>query len=670
MTPNDYFAKALLWEQQGQIAEAVGAYVTAGRYWHSTGQIPLAGQAYTRSLNLNPTQAGIWSNLGLIYQQLQQFPDALACYQRALQLEADLPDSWNNLGTLQQSLGYLEPAMIAYQQCLRCQPEYWQAHLNLGVIYQYTQQHQQALRHYQQALALNPSQAIIYRKMGYLLYQHQRWDEALACYQQGLQQAGPDPDLLYHLAQTLKYHGQPEQAQVYYEQLWQVQPTQSWRRLQSQLYCPPWFKNQAEQQQWEQHLADLLAQTPPLKLVEHLAEFDEHKVETLGRLVYHGNHVRPLKEAYAHCFIAPTVIPRTSATHRPIKLGFLVTAGHHQIFLHFCQGLIEHLSLSDFLITVICTADQQPWLAQRLHRPGLAWLVLPLTFAAMIPAIAQAQLDILYFWEVGTDQYNAFLPYFHLAKVQCTSWGSVATTGNAQIDYFISSTVLEIPQAQDHYSEKLVCLSRLPAWYSPPPSPPHHSRQHFGLPEQVPLYVCPQNLFKFHPDFDASLAALLTALPESQLLVFEGFHTDWGIQLRQRWQQIMAESFPRIIFLPRLDYLDYLSVLTLCQGMLDPFYFSGCQTSYEALGLGVPIVTLPGASAHSRFTAGMYQQMNWTELVADAASDYLDLALKLGTAVDWNQHCRQQILSHKDALFADQAAIHELGEVFNGWLTA
>lgn len=670
MTPDDYFAQALLCEQQGQTAEAVDAYISAGLQWHATGNLPLAGQAYTRSLNLNPTQAGIWSNLGLIYQQLQQSPEALTCYQRALQLEPDLPDGWNNLGTLQQAQGNLEQAAIAYHQCLRCQSNYWQSHLNLGVIYQHIQQHQQAFEHYQQALALNPAEAMIYRKMGYLLYQQQQWDEALACYQQGLQQAGQDPDLLYHLAQTLKYHDQPQQAQVYYEQLWQVQPTQAWRRLQSQLYCPPWFKSQTEQQQWEQRLTVLLAQTPPLKLADHLAEFDEHKVETLGRLVYHGNNVRPLKEAYTHCFIAPTKEPRTSPVEGPIKLGFLVTAGHHQIFLHFCQGLIEHLSPSDFTITLICAADQQPWLAQHLHREELNWLVLPLTFAAMIPAIAQAQLDILYFWEVGTDQFNTFLPYFRLARVQCTSWGSVATTGNDAIDYFISSTHIESPNAQEHYSEKLVCLSHLPACYQPPPQPPQYSRTQFDLPEHDPLYVCPQNLFKFHPDFDAALAALLTALPESHLLVFEGFHTDWGKQLRQRWQQVMSDAFKRIIFLPRLDYLNYLSVLTLCQGMLDPFYFGGCQTSYEALGLGVPIVTLPGASARSQFTAGMYRQMGWTELVAQDASGYLNLAIKLGTELDWNRECRERILSHKDALFHDQTAVNELADEFKGWFAA
>jgi hypothetical protein len=34
-----------------------------------------------------------------------------------------------------------------------------------------------------------------------------------------------------------------------------------------------------------------------------------------------------------------------------------------------------------------------------------------------------ARFDLIYFWEVGTDSTNHFLPFLRPAPVQCTGWG-------------------------------------------------------------------------------------------------------------------------------------------------------------------------------------------------------------------------------------------------------
>jgi predicted O-linked N-acetylglucosamine transferase (SPINDLY family) len=63
--------------------------------------------------------------------------------------------------------------------------------------------------------------------------------------------------------------------------------------------------------------------------------------------------------------------------------------------------------------------------------------------------------------------------------------------------------------------------------------------------------------------------------------------------------------------------------------MLDPFPFGGGHTSYEALALGLPVVTLPGRFLRGRLTHGMYQQMGYSDLEAQSIDDYVRLALRL-----------------------------------------
>ena len=93
---------------------------------------------------------------------------------------------------------------------------------------------------------------------------------------------------------------------------------------------------------------------------------------------------------------------------------------------------------------------------------------LPNRFAAAVEMLRAAEFDLLYFWEVGTDATNYFLPLARAAPVQCTSWGWPVTSGMDEIDYFISSDMIEPAGAEAHYSEQLVRLRRLPLYYARP----------------------------------------------------------------------------------------------------------------------------------------------------------------------------------------------------------
>src|SRR5262249_52558125 len=71
-------------------------------------------------------------------------------------------------------------------------------------------------------------------------------------------------------------------------------------------------------------------------------------------------------------------------------------------------------------------------------------------------SIAAARLDVLFYPEIGMDPATYFLAFARLAPVQCTTLGHPVTTGIATVDYFLSSEALELPEADAHYTEKLV----------------------------------------------------------------------------------------------------------------------------------------------------------------------------------------------------------------------
>ena len=80
--------------------------------------------------------------------------------------------------------------------------------------------------------------------------------------------------------------------------------------------------------------------------------------------------------------------------------------------------------------------------------------VLPKPFEEKIDSLLKKKLDILFYPDIGMSTELYYLTFLKLAKRQITSWGHPETSGNPSIEYFLSSELLEVKNAQSHYSEK------------------------------------------------------------------------------------------------------------------------------------------------------------------------------------------------------------------------
>ena len=144
--------------------------------------------------------------------------------------------------------------------------------------------------------------------------------------------------------------------------------------------------------------------------------------------------------------------------------------------------------------------------------------------SVVAPAIRADRLDILVYPELGMDVTSFALAALRLAPLQCAGWGHPMTTGHATIDAFFSCQTMESDEAQRFYSEKLIMLPGIGTRYHRFDLPAEARRHAFGLPEDRVLLLCPQSLFKIHPDNDALFAQLLTAHAKATLVFFAGRH--------------------------------------------------------------------------------------------------------------------------------------------------
>jgi predicted O-linked N-acetylglucosamine transferase (SPINDLY family) len=233
------------------------------------------------------------------------------------------------------------------------------------------------------------------------------------------------------------------------------------------------------------------------------------------------------------------------------------------------------------------------------------------------------------------------------------------------MDYYLSSELLEIEGATEHYTEELVRLRTLPTYYYRPPLPPiRRTRDHFGLADYDHLYLCPQTLLKFHPDFDRPISEILRRDPHGRLILIEGKYPYWTGLLRSRFEKTMPDVLDRVWFLPRQNRAEFLSLIALSDVLLDPFHFGGGNTTYEALAVGTPIVTWPATYMRGRVTFACYQKMGFFDCVASDAEDYVDTAVRLGADQEYRDSVRHTIRAASNVLFEDMEAVRELEQFF------
>ncbi len=558
-----------------------------------------AGPWRTAETNVALSLALKHHNLGFALQAQGRLDEAVASYRRALALKPDLAAAHGNLGNAFWELERLDDAATSYQQALALKPDLAEAHANLGLVLQAQGEAEAAVASYRRALALRP-----------------------------------DPWSPIRTATVLPVIAGSRDALLHAR-----------RRLADNL---------------EALLRSDLGPADPRRPLPSPNFY----------LAYHGMNDRELQQAFASvclkacpglAWTAPHCQDRAPREGGRIRVGFMSRYLRHHTVGKLTRGLIDRLSRDRFEVVVFQLPGPSDEMSTVVAQAADRAVRLPGHLSDARRRIAEESLDLLFYPEIGMDPMTYFLAYARLARVQCVTWGHPVTTGIPNVDYFVSSVHLEPEGAEAHYSERLVRLSRLPTYYYTPPAvdrPP--DRRRLGLEDDCTLYVCPQSLFKFHPDFDGIVADILRRDRRGHLVLIEGLSENWSRRLRERFARVFPDVVDRVRFVPRLTAPDFLNLLRVADALLDPLHFGAGNSAYEALALGIPIVTWPGPFMRGRVTHACYKQMEVMECVAGSAAQYVELAVRLANDPAWRGHLSERILAGNHAILEDIGAVHEM----------
>lgn len=590
-------------------ADALAGQVAAARELHSAGKLKAAEAAFQHILRSNPARADAWLGLGLAAR------DAGMSVDRVTQL---------------------------FARAVSLAPDDAQARMQYASTLQEREDFDGACMHLRAACALQPDDAVMWESLGVAEQAAGNIEAAVDAYRQAVLLA-PTGARRVKLATA-------------------ISPVPASRAVIA-----------AERERMRAVLDAMLADASMLDSDQ--ADPFVARLWTNFYLAYHGENDRELqmKTTAVYRRICPSLnyvaahCRQPSAPSGKLRLGLASQFFRNHSIGRTSRGLFAQLSREQFEVTAIFIApvvDDE--FSRAIRRDADHTLVLR-DLAQAREQIAALQLDILFYQDIGMEPFSYFLSFARLAPVQCVSFGHPDTTGVDTLDYFVSNDLYEPPGAASHYSESLFTLHDLGslAWYTRPelPAAPK-TRAAFRLPADCPLYLCPQNLFKVHPDMDDLIAGILRKDPRGIVVLVEGRVANWTRLMRKRWQATMPELQSRMVFLPRMRDDDYLCLIALADVMLDTVHFNGMNTSLEAFAVGTPVVTMPAAFQRGRHTQAMLRRMRLDGLIVADAQAYIDQAVRLGNDRGYRNEVSGMIRERSHVLFEDAAVVREFERFF------
>eukprot|EP00064_Thunnus_orientalis_P000964 superscaffoldBa00000058_g965 len=192
--------------------------------YYEQGLIDLAIDTYRRAIELQPHFPDAYCNLANALKEKGNVSEAEECYNTALRLCPTHADSLNNLANIKREQGNIEEAVQLYRKALEVFPEFAAAHSNLASVLQQQGKLQEALMHYKEAIRISPTFADAYSNMGNTLKEMQDVQGALQCYTRAIQINPAFADAHSNLASIHKDSGNIPEAIASYRTALKLKP--------------------------------------------------------------------------------------------------------------------------------------------------------------------------------------------------------------------------------------------------------------------------------------------------------------------------------------------------------------------------------------------------------------------------------------------------------------
>jgi predicted O-linked N-acetylglucosamine transferase (SPINDLY family) len=579
----------------------------------------------TRALAVDPSDAGLWQQLGRVYLAIGRPDQTRAALERALTLAPEAAAGWHLLGLALHAEARHADAVEALRRGLSSPDAVPQQRIALAATLLDASAAGTALDEAARAARECPADAGAPFVLGTVLAALGRHAEAVDAFARA---TTIDPGLAqahHNRALALDELGRAEEALAACDAALAAEPTMH-AALSQRVFLQRRIGDWAGLAERSRALLDAVrAGSPGVAPFAFLAE-PAGAADQLACARIHAAGVL----AGAAPALPPTPPARTG---RPPRVGFVSSGFNNHPTALLVAELVERLRATPVAaVGYATTADDGGAMRRRLRAAFASFHeVHALDAAALAERIRADRIDVLVDLRgYGAGEVSACFAR-RPAPVQVNWLAYPGTSGAPFIDYLLADRHV-VPDAQRaHYSEALL---RLPHAFQPSDTtrpiaePP--SRAALALPEAGFVFASFNNTYKIGPAVFDAWRRILAGTPGSVLWLLGAGDGAFAGRLRAAAADAGIDP-ARLVFQPKLAHDAYLALYRHVDLFLDTWPYGAHTTASDALWAGAPLLTLPGETFASRVGLSLLSTLGLPELIAADADDYVARAATIAT---------------------------------------
>jgi predicted O-linked N-acetylglucosamine transferase (SPINDLY family) len=690
-------ARGLAAHREGRLSDAESIYENIIRQHanhfdalHMLGVVALQTNRLERSVRLidkaialNSLDGTAFNNRGVVLKKLGRPEEAVASYDRATVLMPDYAEAYNNRGNALQEIGRREEAVANFDRAIALKPDYAEAYCNRGNALQELGRCEEAVASFDRAIALKPGYANAYNDRGVALKRLGRHEDAVASCDRAISLRPDYAEAHHNRGVALLELGYREEAVASLDRAVALKPDYAVAQFAlCMAELPILYQDASEiparRLAYQRRLSALCgAGDRGLDLADLATAVGSSQPFYLA---YQGCNDRDLQGLYGAfvCRIMakrypPAELAPPPQPGEPVRVGFVSSFfRNHSTWKLPVKGWLSQLDRRRFQLFGYHTAAQKDAETEAAVAMCDRFVQGPLSIDRWRAEILRDAPHVLIYPEIGMDPFTATLAAQRLAAAQCNSWGHPETSGFPTLDYYLSSDLMEPPEGQIHYTERLVRLPNLSV-YCEPTVPPQtrFDRKDFGLSSTATVYWCGQSVYKYLPQFDEVFPRIAREAGDCQFVFIQyplGTYITglFRQRLNRAFGQFGLRSEDYCVFLPRLDQQDFVAATGQCDIFLDSIGWSGCNSTLECLPYDLPIVTMAGQFMRGRHSTAILKMMGIPETIAETTDDYVATAVRLARDVAWRMGIKRRVSENKHRLYRDRTCISALEEFLIG----
>ena len=504
--------------------------------------------------------------------------------QHATVLAHDSVAAWQVLGDALHQLGRLSEAATAYETALTGAPNLFDVLNNLGAIKLAQGRLSEAYRFYRRAVVAAPGNAIVRNNLGVVLRRLSYPTKAVACFAEAIKLDSGYAKAHRNLGNVLQDMGDFRGAMASYRRSLEIAPDVA-DAYSAMLFCLTHDEQASPNEVFDAHRA-------------FARQFEETLVVK--------------RQAYRN----------TPVSERRIRLGFVSADLCQHPVANFIGPIWHHFDRGEFEITAYANQHTNDAATSLLKARVDRWRnVSVLDDDALATQIRGDGIDILFDLS-GHTAGNRLLVFARKpAPIQIAWIGYPNSTGLSSIDYrLVDEFVAPRGLFDNQFSEKLLYLPSAGTFEN--------------IDDALDVNALPASatgtltFASFHRGNKigggviALWSRVLNAVPEARMLIGACGETAVQNRLIQRFAEHGVER-DRLRFRPKVGMADYLTMHHEVDIHLDSFPFTSGTTANHALWMGVPTLTLAGATMPQRLSAAHLGRVGLHQWIAQTPDDYV-----------------------------------------------